>query len=267
MESPEREVVDVSPMRRVVVDIGTVAGRRHAIQAWFSCDVTDVLPRLGSRHGVGVTAYVVASLARVVAAHPHVHGMRDLRGRVHLARSVDVNVIVEVEIDGEPFPMNHVLRDAASRDAAALHDEMHRVRAAPTTSDTTRLAQGGRWYVRLPGPARRGLMRLVQRVPSVRQRLMGTVGVTSVGMFGRGDGVGLPYLVHSLDVLVGGTEDRVALRPDGRPETRQRLWIALVADHDVVDGAPLARFVTAFRDALESGIALDGPGGTPDGQR
>lgn len=96
----------------------------------------------------------------------------------------------------------------------------------------------------------------LHRVPDLQRRLVGTVGLTSVGMFGQGGGLGLPFLVHTLDVLVGGLEERPAFDQHGAVVPRQLLSIALVADHDVVDGAPLARFVADLRDDLESGQAL-----------
>jgi pyruvate/2-oxoglutarate dehydrogenase complex dihydrolipoamide acyltransferase (E2) component len=96
----------------------------------------------------------------------------------------------------------------------------------------------------------------VRRLPDRQKALMGTVGVSSVGMYGRGGGVGLPFLVHTLDVLVGGLETRPGFDGDGAVVPREHLWIAVQADHDVVDGAPLARFVAELRDALESAAVL-----------
>lgn len=265
MGTHDRQVVRVSPLRRIIADTGAVAARRHAVPAWFSVDVTDVLPHLGRRHGVSVTAYVASVLASAVAAHPQLQAVRDLRGRLVIARQVDVNLSVEVDLDGESFPMNHVLRDAASRAPAALHREMHRVRSQPDTSATARLRDLARWYVRLPGPLRRAMVGLLHRLPTLQQRLIGTVGLTSIGMHGRGNAVGLPFLVHTLDVLVGGVEERPGIAPDGGLQPRQHLWMSLVVDHDVVDGAPVARFVASFRDLLESGGALTAPDGRGPG--
>ncbi|MGB9375817.1 MAG: 2-oxo acid dehydrogenase subunit E2 [Jiangellales bacterium] len=267
MCSAGREVgADVSrdsAARAFVVDIGAAANRRHAIPAWFSADVTDVLPRLHGPDGASspesrgtVTTYVVATLARTVARHPRVHALRDLRGRVVTFDSVDVTVSVEVLIDGQPFPMNHVLRSAQAASVAQLTDELHAVKSTPHSSQTTRLAERARWFLVLPRPVRARMLGTMHRVPDLQRRLVGTVGVTSVGMFGQGGGLGLPFLVHTLDVLVGGLEERPAFDRHGALVRRQFLSIALVADHDVVDGAPLARFVADLRDDLESGAAL-----------
>jgi pyruvate/2-oxoglutarate dehydrogenase complex dihydrolipoamide acyltransferase (E2) component len=203
-----------------------------------------------------VTTYVVATLARAVARHPRLHALRDLRGRLVTFDSVDVTVSVEVLIDGQPFPMNHVLRSAQSRSVAELTEEVRAVKSTPQRSSTTRLADKARWFLALPRPVRSRMLSSMHRLPDLQRRLVGTVGVTSVGMFGQGAAVGLPFLVHTLDVLVGGLEERPAFDEHGAVVRRQLLSIALVVDHDVVDGAPMARFVADVRDDLESGAAL-----------
>jgi pyruvate/2-oxoglutarate dehydrogenase complex dihydrolipoamide acyltransferase (E2) component len=246
-----------SPARRIVRDAGAVAARRHAIPAWVAADVTDVMPRVGGTSGVSMTAYVASTLARAVAEHPRVHSSRDALGRIITYESVDINVTVEVSLQGQSFPMNHVVRSADRRDAADLHHEIHSVKQRPGSSDTLRLERSTRWYLHVPGLVRRRvLMGSLHRLPDLQRRLIGTVGLTSVGMHGRGAGTGFPFLLHTLDVLVGGLEDRRSVDEAGAVQTRQFLWVSLVADHDVVDGVPLTRFIAAFRDGLESGEAL-----------
>lgn len=256
---PGRRYVRESRLRAVVRDIGAAASRRHASPAWFEVDVTEVLPRLrGPGRRVSLTVFVVATVARAVVRHPRMHGYRDLRGRVALFDDVDVNVSVEVDLEGESFPLNHVLRRTHARPPADLDAELRSVAADPARSETLRLASAVRWYLALPAPIRSRLLGSVRRFPDTQKRLVGTVGVSSVGMHGAGGGVGLPFLVHTLDVLVGGLEERPAYGPSGEIERRSFLSIGAVADHDVVDGAPLARFLAELRRDLQTGAALEG---------
>jgi pyruvate/2-oxoglutarate dehydrogenase complex dihydrolipoamide acyltransferase (E2) component len=84
------------------------------------------------------------------------------------------------------------------------------------------------------------------------KRSGGTVGLTSVGMFGTRSGWGLGMPVHSLAVMVGG----IAQKPgvvDGRIEAREYLDLTLSFDHNIVDGAPAARFAQKCADLIESG--------------
>ena len=44
---------------------------------------------------------------------------------------------------------------------------------------------------------------------------------------------------------------------EGRIEPRERLSLTLVFDHDVIDGAPAARFARRLMELIESGYRLD----------
>jgi len=44
---------------------------------------------------------------------------------------------------------------------------------------------------------------------------------------------------------------------DDKVKVREYLHVVVTVDHDLVDGAPLARFVSRFKDLVESGYGLD----------
>lgn len=256
LPAPRRYESD-SALRRVIVDVGAASGRRHAIPAWFSADITEARERLRGQGQPSITVYVVGSLARTVTRHPRLNAARDLRGRIVIFDDVDVNISVEVETGGQPFPMNHVLRSAQSRPLEDLHNEVQAVKSDPEQSPTTGLGAPLRAYLAIPAPLRSRLLGSVRRFPDRQKALMGTVGLTSVGMYGQGGGgLGLPFLVHTLDVLIGGLETRPGYDANGILGPRQHLWISVQVDHDIVDGAPMARFLADFRHDLEQGRAL-----------
>ncbi len=253
--APRHYEVD-SPLRRVIVDIGAASSRRHAISGWFTADITEVWEQLRAQGRPSMTVYVAGTLARAVSRHPRLHAARDLRARVVVFDDVDVSISVEVEADGQPFPMNHVLRSVQSRSLEDLQDEVQALKANPGGSPTTGVGTPLRAYLTLPAPLRSRLLGSVRRFPERQKSLMGTVGLTSVGTYGGGGGLGLPFLVHTLDVLVGGLETRPGYGPDGALGPRQHLPLSVQVDHDLVDGAPVARFLADFRRALEEGRAL-----------
>nr|WP_272956507.1 2-oxo acid dehydrogenase subunit E2 [Kribbella solani] len=107
----------------------------------------------------------------------------------------------------------------------------------------------------LPGFARVALLGALHRLPRRQQSLAGTVGVTAVGMFGAGAGWGIGFQLHTLSVVVGG----IARRPiffQGVLVEREFLQLTVSVDHDIVDGAPAARFVRRLRELLLAGDGL-----------
>jgi pyruvate/2-oxoglutarate dehydrogenase complex dihydrolipoamide acyltransferase (E2) component len=78
-------------------------------------------------------------------------------------------------------------------------------------------------------------------------------------MFGVGAGwaVGIVPL-HTLGLTVGGITRKPGL-VDGRIEPREYLALTVSIDHDIVDGAPAARFARRLREIVESAEVLQDP--------
>ena len=159
---------------------------------------------------------------------------------------VDIAVSIEIELEGRSFPLTHVVRGAESASVEEMTRQIRSVQRQPTESPSLQHEGQARMFIVLPGPIRRMLLRILYRLPDWHRRIMGTAGVSSVGMVGAGGGwsIGLP--VHPVNVLVGGLGG----------EGRTHLALTLGFDHDVVDGAPATRFASEFRRMLEQGDAL-----------
>ena len=95
----------------------------------------------------------------------------------------------------------------------------------------------------------------MHRAPHLVKRLGGTVLVTSVGMFGHGAAWGIPLPGHTLTITVGGIVSRPVVN-NARLENRRHLCLTVSFDHDIIDGAPAARFMQRFRELVECGSGL-----------
>ena len=92
--------------------------------------------------------------------------------------------------------------------------------------------------------------------PPWLKQVAGTVIVTSVGMFVKGGGWGFGFLpVHTLGLTIGGIAEKPAL-VNGELVVREYLCLTISLDHDIVDGAPAARFAQCFKELVESGYGL-----------
>ncbi len=244
--------------RHDIVDALEVGVHRHMVHAILEFDVTDALALMraqatSERERLSFTAFIVASLARAIDEDKRLHAYRDWRGRLVLFDEVDVVTLIESERDGVAIP--HVIRAANRRTPRELHDEIRRVQSRPAAS-----AQRSGALMRLsrvtPGFLRRAFFRALRRDPRSLKRTAGTTLVTSVGMFGMGAGwaVGIVPL-HTLGLTVGGITRKPGLI-DGRIEARDTLALTASIDHDIVDGAPAARFAKRFREIVEGALVL-----------
>jgi len=84
---------------------------------------------------------------------------------------------------------------------------------------------------------------------------VGTVGITAVGMFGKGAAWGIPPALPTLMMTVGGIGEKPVLI-DGHLALREYLSLTISFDHDIIDGAPAARFTERLKELIESGYGL-----------
>jgi pyruvate/2-oxoglutarate dehydrogenase complex dihydrolipoamide acyltransferase (E2) component len=258
MTRPSFEVGPFPRERHDIVDALEVGVRRHMVHALLEFDVTDARQRVRA-HQVGpgerlsFTAFLVASLARAIDEDRRLHACRDWRGRLVLFDEVDVVTLIESEVDAVAIP--HVIRAANRLTVGEIHGEIRRIQAEPAAS-VQRSGVLARLSAFTPGCVRRLFLRGLRRSPRWLKRNAGTTLVTSVGMFGTGAGwaVGIVPL-HTLALTVGG----VTVKPgvvDGRVEPREFLALTASIDHDVVDGAPAARFARRLREIVEGAEVL-----------
>ncbi|MET9273588.1 2-oxo acid dehydrogenase subunit E2 [Kribbella sp. NPDC003557] len=255
----DAQVRRVPWVRQLVIDAGRAARRRHAIHGLFEVDVTSARAALRRDDATRYfTAFVVHCVAAAVAADPVVQAYRDFRGREVIFDQVDVGLPVEVDVDGRPFAFTHVLRDAGRRTVVDLHDEIHAVKADPRRSPSVRKAPWVHGYLLLPGFVRVRLLGMLHRMPHRQRALAGTIGLTSVGMFDAGAGWGIGFQLHTLSIVVGGIARRPVLF-QGVLVEREFLQLTVSADHDIVDGAPAARFIARLRELLLTGDGIPAP--------
>jgi pyruvate/2-oxoglutarate dehydrogenase complex dihydrolipoamide acyltransferase (E2) component len=258
-----RAAFEVKPFpreRHDIVDALEVGVRRHMVHALLEFDVTRARQLIREREAsagekLSFTAFIVASLARAIDADRRLHAYRDWRGRLVLFEEVDVVTLVESEVNAVAIP--HVIRAANRRTLREIHDEIRRIQANPAAS-----AQRSGVLTRLspivPGFLRRLFFRALRRDPHWLKRTAGTALVTAVGMFGMGAGwaVGIVPL-HTLCLGVGGITRKPGL-VDARVEPREYLALTASIDHDIVDGAPAARFARRLREIIEGAEVLRG---------
>ncbi len=251
---------DIRPFpssRNVIVDAGYLASGRHIITGFMEIDVTE--PRRMIKNTAGsdghpwsFTAFLVASYARAIHTHPEVQAYRDIRGRLVIFHDVDVSTLVEPSPGVVAIP--HTIRIAQSRSVQDISEEIRTVQSDPHPwGGLERFVSIGS---RLPRLMRLAYMRYVKLSPQRLKRVAGTTLVSSFGMFGKRSGWGIGFLnVYTLGMLVGGIVDK-PMAYNGTVALRDCLHVTLSFDHDIVDGAPAARFARTFAELVETAGAL-----------
>jgi len=198
------------------------------------------------------TAFLMACLGKAVEEHKAVQAFRKGSKRLILFDEVDAYTLIERDVAGQKQPMPYILRAINRKTVREIHQE---IRAAQVQD----VAQVLKWFQFLTaflfGPFFWGFSWIGRRYPQVWKKSVGTVGITAVGMFGKGASWGIPPATPTLMMTVGGIGKKPVV-VDGQIVMRDYLSLTVSFDHDIVDGAPAARFIERLKELIESGYGL-----------
>lgn len=266
-QRPNVLIVPYSKLRRFEAAAGHSVRDRQLIHGLLEIDVTRArtfLREHKTRTGesLSFTAFLTTCLAKAIDEHKEVQAFRMGEKRLAVYQDVDICTRIERETGGEKIVMMHTIRAANYKTFREQHDE---IRAAQS-ADFERLLTWVQWWSvkslsflpsMLHGFYFWVFTSVAHRWPSLWKESMGTVGVTAVGMFAHGAGWGIPSTSPtSLMVTIGGIGEKPTV-VDGHIVIREFLSLTISVDHDIVDGAPAARFATRLQELIESGYGLD----------
>ncbi|MCC6877010.1 MAG: 2-oxo acid dehydrogenase subunit E2 [Sandaracinaceae bacterium] len=268
-----RYTIETPPfLRQLAMDSFAAVPEGHPMTAFMELDVTEPLESIEARKREGVRvslfAHVVRSIAVALSEHRELNVVRHGR-RIAYFEDVDVNIPVEVQTAEGKFPLQIVIRRAQDKGAGAIYDEIASARERYATEGATgaedrwarTMMRVERWVPRL---LRLFLIRrMIANARLVKQR-SGTTLVTSVGKFASIPGFVTPFASgpRAVTFALGSVVDKPRVK-DGCIAIRSVLALTAIFEHDLVDGAPAARFASRLRDLVEGPLDL-GPGPTAD---
>jgi pyruvate/2-oxoglutarate dehydrogenase complex dihydrolipoamide acyltransferase (E2) component len=250
------------PKTQRVIALGLrLSEHKHIIHMLTEVDVTTPRHVIQEQKARGIeslsfTAFIAACLGKAVDEDKSVQAHRKGRNQLMLFQDVDIYIMVEREVEGQKFPLPYVVRAANHKTAREIHQEIRafqKLHTAEVPSMPPWLARG---FARWPGVMMRLFGWVVGRSPLLWKRSVGTCGITAVGMVGKGIGWAIPSApIQSLFLTLGGITEKLGV-VDGQVAIREYLCLTVSLDHDIIDGAPAARFVTRLQELIEGGFGL-----------
>lgn len=232
----------------------------HNFFALLEFDVTELRRHLralraGGRGG-SLFAFLLKAVGKCLEEFPEFNAMIDRRKTTYFDE-VDVNIPIEIETDGIRNPKQYIVRDINRKTLSEVDREIAASKDAGDDHTGYVFSKGlQRLLGILPAGLVMLLMRNVLRRHDTVQRLSGTVFVTSVSMFSNVPGYVIPYAggPKAASFAIGSVSKKPVVRGD---EIRIREMINLTAifNHDLIDGAPAARFINRLRRYVETAFA------------
>ncbi len=252
------QLVAYPKMRRATVAMLPSFQRKPMMHGLIEVDVTiarQFLREYKARTGesLSFTAFIIGCVGKAVDEHKNVQAYR--QGWKHLVvfDDVDVATVIERDVAGQKVPLLYVIRAANRKILREIHHEIRAIQV----QDTAKSVLGFTALPFLPAVFFTHLLyRMLRTFPRLHKRVVGTIGVTAVGMFGKGSGWGIPVAAASLAITLGGLASKPGVI-DGQIAIRDYLCMTLSFDHRITDGGPAARFAERLKELIESGYGLD----------
>ena len=258
--------IEYPSSRRLTMDLGKIGLGKHHVKALLEVDITEARRKIKQNRQTGkrvsVTAWLIKVIADCVALHPPISAInRPRSNKVVVFNEVDLSIVVEKNVNGVRVPLPYVIRGADQKTLDQIHEEIETAKSQTIEDEGNYVLGekqstiGMKLFTNLPQWLRLKFMRMILNNPHRSKNMMGTVMITTVGMVGHTKGWIIPFSMHPLCLAIGSLNEQPSVYK-GEIQKREILHLAVLIDHDVIDGMPAARFVDDLVKKMEMAYGL-----------
>ena len=226
-------------------------------------DVTDSRKKLQKlrRDGIKISfnAWLVKAICMTVMEHKEAAAFLLNKKKLIVFNDINISLLVEKEMGGDKVPVPLLIEKANHKSAAEICTEIEDAKVQVLSDKNIVLRHRStpfeNLYYLLPGFLRRVVWKLMLSNPRFVFRKMGNVVLTSVGMMGRINGWFIHRSIHPLAFGVGSVIKKPVV-VNNQVQVRQILNMTILSDHDVIDGAPMVRFLNDLTHTIEQGMGI-----------
>lgn len=253
------------PRTRIATfDTFSVGLSKHHVSAILEFDVTESRRELQKlrRSGIDISfnSWLIKVISMVVVKHKEAAAYIFNKKKLIIYDDVNISIIIEKKLDEKKVPIPMVIEKTNEKSALEINAEIERAKSQELLKNDIVLnkkkARFENIYYSMPGVIRRSLWRIMLRKPKYAYKKMGNVVITSVGMMGKINGWFLHKSIHPISFGVGSILKKPVVI-DRQIKVRDILNMTILCDHDVIDGAPMVRFLNDLTRYIERGIGIE----------
>ena len=223
---------------------------KHHVSAILEFDVTESRRKLQvqRRSGVDISfnAWLIKIISMVVDQHKEAAAYLYNKKKLIIFDDVNVSILIEKELNGNKVPMPVLIEKTNTKSALEISSEIARAKEQVLSKKdivlTKKTSRAENIYYHLPGFLRRAVWKIMLSNPRFAFQKMGNVVITSVGMMGKINGWFIHRSIHPLSFGIGSILKK-AIVIDDQIKIRDILNMTILCDHDVLDGAPMVKFL------------------------
>lgn len=255
---------NITRSRLATFDIFSVGLSKHHINAMLEFDVTESRQKLRDFRKKGITisfnAWLIKVIGTVLNMHPEAAAYLFNKKKLIIFSDINVSLLVEKKINDTKVPIPLVIEKVNEKTALEITQEIEQAKRLELQSGDIVLKKQSsfseRVYYHLPGFLRRLFWKLLLKISKAAFKTMGNVAITSVGMMGKINGWFIHKSVHPISFGVGSIL-RKPVVIENEVKIREILNMTILIDHDVIDGAPMVRFLNDLTNYIETGKEIN----------
>jgi chloramphenicol O-acetyltransferase len=255
------EIKNLSPFRLLSIYGYEALGEGHNMYALTEFDVTDIRQRLRSQRkngqNISFFSFLLSAIAKTIDENKELNHIR--RGkRIYYFDEVDINIPIELELDGISTPQKFVVRDAARKTSTEITLEIEH--AKKNWKETGNVDKDYKWslyWIKFASMSPKWLSKFITnqfaKNPFRVKKGFGTTYVSSVSGFTDFSGFIIPFFpgqTRPLAFAIGNIVKKPGV-VGSEIRIREYLSMTISINHDLVDGAPAARFVNRLKQRIE----------------
>jgi len=256
--------IETFPKTRIATfDICSIGIQKHQVAAMIEIDVSESRTKIkelrNKTNRISFTAWLIKVISLTIKDHELAAGYLKGKRKILIFNDINVSLAVEKKLNGQKVPIPLIIEKANEKSIEIITKEISDARDKELTDKDIvlhdRSSHLERLYYVLPGFVRRLFWRYFLSHPHLAFKKMGNVAITSIGMVGNVSGWFIPISVHPICFGISN----IAKKPiviGAKIEIREILNMTILIDHDVIDGSPMARFISDLSSNIGKGYGL-----------
>lgn len=250
--------------RIATIDVCEIGKKKHHVAGMIELDVTDSRKKIREHNRQNVSrisfnAWLISVISTTIKKYDTASAFLKGKNKLVIFDDINVSIVVEKDLDGQKVPVPLIIEKANESSIESITKQIAEAREEKLSDKDIVLqrktSQLEKLYYLLPGFIRRSAWRYMLRHPKLVFRKMGNVAFTSIGMMGKVNGWFIPISVHPICFGIGSIIKKPSVIANNI-EIREMLNMTILLDHDVIDGAPVARFISDLAKNIESGMNI-----------
>ena len=249
------------PKSRIATfDIFSIGILKHHVSALLEFDVTESRKKLHDlrKNGINISfnAWITKVIASSLSKHPEASAYIHSKKKLIIFSDINISILIEKIIGDNRVPIPIIIEKADKKTALEIAVEIEEAKRQELSENEIVINKKTGFseflYYHMPGFLRRSVWRFLLRHPKTAYKKMGNAVITPVGMMGKINGWFIQRSVHPVSFGIGSILKK-AVVTGNEIKIREILNMTILVDHDVIDGAPMVRFLNDMTKSIEAG--------------